>query len=222
MIITSLFSIFDPSLTTFSISWVVILLVLIILPSLFWGGNELSFFFNSLINYFKTEMGYLISSPVKGTHSLIPTLFVTLGLYNFIALFPYWFSVTSHILVTLPFSVTFWIGLLFFGWVRSFTHFLAHLIPVGTPLVLMGFMVVVETVSNFIRPLALTFRLTANMMAGHLLISLIGGALIKLSFSILLFGCVFHSLLTFIELGVSLVQAYVFVTLLLIYLVERM
>ena len=97
---------------------------------------------------------------------------------------------------------------------------MSHLIPTGTPLALISFIVLVEILSNLIRPLALTFRLTANMMAGHLLMSLIGGALISLPFSFMLLGSVVQSLLVFIELGVSIIQAYVFSTLLLLYLSE--
>jgi F-type H+-transporting ATPase subunit a len=81
-------------------------------------------------------------------------------------------------------------------------------------------MVVVEILSNLIRPLALTFRLTANIMAGHLLMSLIGGALINFSFSFIVLGSLVQSLLVFMELGVSLIQSYVFSTLLLLYLSE--
>ncbi len=99
-------------------------------------------------------------------------------------------------------------------------HFLAHLIPVGTPLILMSFIVIVEVLSNLIRPLALTFRLTANIMAGHLLMSLIGGALISLSFSFIVLGSLVQSLLVIIELGVSVIQAYVFSTLLILYISE--
>jgi F-type H+-transporting ATPase subunit a len=84
----------------------------------------------------------------------------------------------------------------------------------------MSFMVLVEVLRNLIRPLALTFRLTANMMAGHLLISLIGGALIRLPFSFMVLGSLVQSLLVFMELGVSVIQAYVFSTLLLLYLSE--
>lgn len=135
-------------------------------------------------------------------------------------MFPFVFSVTSHMLVTLPYSYSFWVGIIIFSWVSSLKHFLAHLIPVGTPLALLSFMVIVEVLSNLIRPLALTFRLTANMMAGHLLMSLIGGALISLSFSFIILGSIIQSLLVVIELGVSIIQAYVFSTLLLLYISE--
>lgn len=81
-------------------------------------------------------------------------------------------------------------------------------------------MVLVELIRNFIRPIALTFRLTANMMAGHLLMSLIGRALINLSFSFMVIGSFVQMLLVVIELGVSLIQSYVFFTLLVLYMRE--
>lgn len=220
MIITNLFSIFDPSLRLFSISWAMCLFVLLILPSLFWSGGSLVSFLFGLLSTVKGEIDYVLKHPVKGCYVFIGSIFITVGLYNFLALFPHIFSVTSHILVTLPFSYSFWSGIIIFRWIRSLKNFLAHLIPVGTPLALMSFMVLVEVLSNLIRPLALTFRLTANIMAGHLLMSLIGGALISLPFSFMLLGSLVQSLLVFMELGVSVIQAYVFSTLLLLYLSE--
>lgn len=220
MIITNLFSIFDPSLSLFSFSWVTRIFVLLILPFGYWLGGLLSSFFIGLFSSVKGEMDYVLKHPVKGCYIFIGSIFVVIALYNFLALFPHIFSVTSHMLVTLPFSFTFWRGIIIFSWVRSLKHFLSHLIPVGTPIALIRFIVLVEILSNLIRPLALTFRLTANMMAGHLLMSLIGGALITLPFRFMLLGSLIQSLLVFIELGVSLIQAYVFSTLLLLYLSE--
>jgi len=220
MIITNLFSIFDPSLSLFSFSWFMCLFVLLLLPRAYWLGGSLFSSLYGVLSTVKKEMDYVLKNPVKGCYVFIGSIFITVGLYNFLALFPHVFSVTSHILVTLPFSYSFWSGIIIFSWISSLKHFLAHLIPVGTPLALISFMVLVEVLRNLIRPLALTFRLTANMMAGHLLISLIGGALIRLPFSFMLLGSLVQSLLVFIELGVSVIQAYVFSTLLLLYLSE--
>jgi len=183
------------------------------------NGSVLSFM-SGLLSSVKKEMDYVLNHPVKGCYVFIGSIFITVGLYNFLALFPHVFSVTSHILVTLPFSYSFWSGIIIFRWISSLKHFLAHLIPVGTPLALMSFIVLVEVLRNLIRPLALTFRLTANMIAGHLLMSLIGGALISLPFTFMVLGSFIQSLLVFMELGVSVIQAYVFSTLLLLYLSE--
>lgn len=220
MIITNLFSIFDPSLRIFSISWITCLFVLLFLPGLYWIRGSMYSFIFSIVSIVKKEIDYVLKHPVKGSYSFIGSIFITIALYNFLALFPFIFSVTSHILVTLPFSYSFWLGIIIFRWVRSLKHFLAHLIPVGTPVALIRFMVLVEILRNFIRPLALTFRLTANIMAGHLLMSLIGGALISLPFRFIVLGSLVQSLLVFMELGVSIIQAYVFSTLLLLYMSE--
>lgn len=217
---TNLFSIFDPSLSLFSFSWFTCLFVVFFLPTFYWMGNSFLYFFSLLVFSVKKEMDYVLKHPIKGCYIFIGSIFLLICVYNFLAIFPFVFSVTSHILVTLPFSYSFWLGIIIFSWVSSLKHFLAHLIPVGTPIMLIRFIVVVEVLSNLIRPLALTFRLTANIMAGHLLISLIGGFLIRLSFSFMTLGSLIQSLLVIIELGVSIIQAYVFSTLLILYISE--
>lgn len=221
MIISNLFSIFDPTISLFSFSWLIILFVVFFLPSFFWAGGTFYFRFYSLYTSIKKEINFVIKAPIKGSYLYVGSIFFTICLYNFLALFPHIFSATSHLLITFPFSFSFWLSIVLFGWFNFIKHFLCHLIPVGTPLALISFIVLVEVLSNFIRPIALTFRLTANIMAGHLLMSLIGGALISLPLTHLLLGGLLQSLLVFIELGVSLIQAYVFSTLLTLYISER-
>lgn len=194
--------------------------MLLLLPSFYWADGFLFSIFYFLLGAVKGEMNYVLRKPVKGCYTFIGSIFFLVVLYNFLALFPHVFSLTSHMLVTLPLSYSFWFGIIIFSWVSSLKHFLSHLIPAGTPMALISFMVIVEVLRNLIRPLALTFRLTANIIAGHLLISLIGGALIGLSFSFMVLGSLVQSLLVFMELGVSVIQAYVFSTLLLLYLSE--
>jgi F-type H+-transporting ATPase subunit a len=112
------------------------------------------------------------------------------------------------------------LGIIIFFWVSSLNNFFSHLIPIGTPIGLIRFIVIVELLRNFIRPVALTFRLTANIMAGHLLMSLIGGFLISLPMGVFLVGSLVQSLLVFIELGVSFIQSYVFSVLIMLYISE--
>lgn len=218
--ITNLFSIFDPSLRMFSSSWVTCLLVLLLLPNFYWTSSVVVSFFGGVFSFSRKEVDCSLPYTVKGSYLMISSIFLIICLFNFLALFPYVFSVTSHILVTLPYSFSFWLGIILFSWFNQVKEFLSHLIPVGTPVALIRFMVLVEIIRNFIRPLALTFRLTANMIAGHLLMSLIGGALISLPFSYMLLGSLLEILLVVIELGVSIIQAYVFSTLLLLYISE--
>ena len=104
------------------------------------------------------------------------------------------------------------------------THALGHLLPEGTPTLLIPILIVIETISLFIRPIALGVRLTANLTAGHLLIQLIATAafqllplipVVALTTTVLLF------LLTLLEVAVAMIQAYVFVLLLSLYLQEN-
>ena len=217
--ITNLFSLFDPTLRVFSSSWMVFL-VLVILPGRYWFRGQLFSFYSYLTGFLKNEVDYVIYTANKGLYILLSSIFLFVVSFNFLALFPFFFSLTSHLSVTLPLAYGLWFGVIIFIWVKSFWHFLAHLVPVGTPLGLISFMSLVELLRNFIRPLALTFRLTANIIAGHLLMSLVGGALVCLSFKVILLGSLVQSLLVLMELGVSVIQAYVFSTLMLLYISE--
>lgn len=220
MIITNLFSIFDPSLSLFSSSWLILFFSLFFLPGLYFVSGFFNSFFNFLFNLLFKEVNYIFPSPKKGYYLFFSTIFLFISSLNFLALFPHIFSATSHLLVTLPISFSLWLGVIVFAWVNFLFSFLLHLVPSATPLPLISFLVLVEFLSNIIRPVALTFRLTANMMAGHLIISLLGGALTGLGFSSLLLGSGVLFFLTFMELGVCLIQAYVFSSLILLYMSE--
>lgn len=104
------------------------------------------------------------------------------------------------------------------------THALGHLLPEGTPGPLIPVLIIIETISLFIRPLALGVRLTANLTAGHLLIQLISTAAFVLLSSIpavALLTSTVLVLLTLLEVAVAIIQAYVFVLLLTLYLQEN-
>ena len=104
------------------------------------------------------------------------------------------------------------------------THALGHLLPEGTPGPLVPLLIIIETVSLFIRPVALGVRLTANLTAGHLLIQLIATgafALIQPMPTVAILTTVVLFLLTLLEVAVALIQTYVFVLLLTLYLQEN-
>jgi len=104
------------------------------------------------------------------------------------------------------------------------THALGHLLPEGTPTPLIPVLIVIETISLFIRPLALGVRLTANLTAGHLLIGLISTAvvvLLPIMPAVATLTAVVLFLLTLLEIAVAMIQAYVFVLLLSLYLQEN-
>lgn len=98
---------------------------------------------------------------------------------------------------------------------------LAHFLPQGTPIALIPILVIIETISLFIQPLALAVRLTANITAGHLLIHLIGSAalaLMSISITTALITFIILVILTILEFAVALIQAYVFTLLVSLYL----
>jgi len=104
--------------------------------------------------------------------------------------------------------------------VNRTNFFLSHLVPTGTPYVLMPFMVIIELIRRIIRPLTLSVRLAANMIAGHILMSLVRSPMASLGG--LVFLSTFFGLLILIvlELAVSVIQSYVFRTLLSLYIIE--
>ncbi|WP_104017781.1 F0F1 ATP synthase subunit A, partial [Roseovarius nitratireducens] len=98
---------------------------------------------------------------------------------------------------------------------------LAHFLPQGTPIPLIPILIIIETISLFIQPIALAVRLTANITAGHLLIHLIGGAtlaLLSINIPTALITFLILTLLTILEFAVALIQAYVFTLLVSLYL----
>lgn len=104
------------------------------------------------------------------------------------------------------------------------TAALGHLLPEGTPVPLIPVLIIIETISLFIRPLALGVRLTANLTAGHLLMQLIATAafvLLPLMPGVAIATAAILFLLTILEVAVAIIQAYVFVLLLSLYLQEN-
>lgn len=156
-----------------------------------------------------------------GIRGLVFLLRIFFGIFvlNFVSLLPFVFTMTAHPSFSFPFAFSCWFRINLYGWVKFLPQMLEHLVPQGTPFALMNFMVLIELVRNLIRPITLSVRLTANMSAGHLLMRLLGGAA-----SSLRVGSIFVSLvgifLTLLELGVSFIQGYVFMTLFRLYVGE--
>uniref|UniRef100_A0A1D1ZBV4 F-ATPase protein 6 n=1 Tax=Anthurium amnicola TaxID=1678845 RepID=A0A1D1ZBV4_9ARAE len=94
---------------------------------------------------------------------------------------------------------------------------LAHLVPSGTPTPLIRFIVLIEIIRNFIRSLTLRIRLIANIISGHLLLTLIGNIIEKIGILILLILILIQGILRSLELGVAFIQSYVFSILITLY-----
>lgn len=139
---------------------------------------------------------------------------------NFLGLLPYIFTRSRHLRFTLSLALPFWGGCILWSRVFQYKNILVHLVPVGTPAALIPVMVIIETIRNMIRPGALAVRLAANIVAGHLLLSLLGGQGASMGLPLLrglLLGLV---LLIVLECAVACIQAYVFTILSTLYLNE--
>nr|NP_976156.1 ATP synthase F0 subunit 6 [Gomphiocephalus hodgsoni]AAO43662.1 ATPase 6 [Gomphiocephalus hodgsoni] len=217
---TNLFSSFDPSSSTpLLYNWLGLFVLMMLITRMSWLiPNRLNYLFvmitNTLHKEFKTLLG---SSAHLGSTLFFLSLFILIVFNNFFGLFPYIFTSTSHLVMTLSLAAPIWLSFMLFGWVKNTNHMFAHLVPQSTPGVLMPFMVLIESISNMIRPGTLAVRLTANMIAGHLLMTLLGNqtaSVPAILIGILLFVQV---LLLLLESAVSIIQAYVFSVLATLY-----
>merc|ERR1719400_2321837 len=107
-----------------------------------------------------------------------------------------------------------------FSIIFQYNSLLAHLVPLGTPSFLIPIIVIIETVRNIIRPITVSIRLAANIVAGHLLLTLLGSQGPSLSINIITILIVRLVLLLCLELAVACIQAYVFTILRSLYLNE--
>nr|YP_009487337.1 ATP synthase F0 subunit 6 [Echimys saturnus]AWB97156.1 ATP synthase F0 subunit 6 [Echimys saturnus] len=149
------------------------------------------------------------------------TLILFIGTTNLLGLLPHSFTPTTQLSMNLGMAIPLWAGTVLLGFRHKTKSSLAHFLPQGTPIVLIPMLVVIETISLFIQPMALAVRLTANITAGHLLMHLIGGAtsaLFSISTPAALTTFLILLLLTMLEFAVALIQAYVFTLLVSLYL----
>nr|WOR80645.1 ATP synthase F0 subunit 6 [Luciola sp.] len=210
---TNLFSSFDPSTSmNLALNWTSILLGFLILPSMYWIiPSRINYLWIKICVTLSNEFKVILKIKTMKSSSLIfVSLFSLILFNNFLSLFPYIFSSTSHLVLTLTLSLPLWLSFMIYGWLNNTIHMLAHLVPQGTPPVLMPFMVCIETISNIIRPGTLAIRLTANMIAGHLLLTLMGSTGNKLSLIMINTLIIAQLLLLLLESAVAVIQSYVF------------
>nr|QTH79125.1 ATP synthase F0 subunit 6 [Hemathlophorus sp.] len=215
----NLFSIFDPMSSTLnlSINWMSTMLGLIFIPQIYW---MISPRINALMNFFIStihqELKILLGKN-NGSTMIFISLFMLIFFNNFLGLFPYIFTSTSHLTLTLTLALPLWLSFMIFGWINNTNHMFAHLVPQNTPFILMPFMVMIETISNLIRTITLSVRLTANMIAGHLLMTLLSSTGTSLSVYFIFILILIQFMLLTLEAAVSIIQSYVFMVLSALY-----
>jgi F-type H+-transporting ATPase subunit a len=154
------------------------------------------------------------------------TLFTFIFFSNFLGLLPYSFTVTSHIIVTFAMAICVFALVLVVGFWTHGLHFFSLFVPAGAPIWLLPLIVPIEIISFLTRPISLSVRLAANMLAGHTMLKVFagfivtmlsaGGILAVFSIAPLIAGV----LVTALEVLVAAIQAWVFALLTCIYLNE--
>lgn len=209
---SNLFSIFDPIVLSLPLNWLSALTLFLIFPRLFWlAKNQLFTTFLTLFRFLYGELHAVMGLFMTPGGTLIcVSFFGFILLNNFLGLFPYIFTASSHLTLTVTLALPLWIGHMTMAWLSTPLAILAHLVPNGTPYVLTPFIVLIEITRRLIRPLTLSVRLAANIVAGHLLLTLLSN---QATSPLMAITCLVLSalvLLSILESAVALIQAYVF------------
>nr|USL47894.1 ATP synthase F0 subunit 6 [Microdous chalmersi]WLE72314.1 ATP synthase F0 subunit 6 [Microdous chalmersi]WLE72327.1 ATP synthase F0 subunit 6 [Microdous chalmersi]WLE72340.1 ATP synthase F0 subunit 6 [Microdous chalmersi]WLE72353.1 ATP synthase F0 subunit 6 [Microdous chalmersi] len=182
----------------------------------------------TLQSWFINRFTYQLFMPLnQGGHKwavILTSLMLFLISLNMLGLLPYTFTPTTQLSMNMGLAMPLWLATVLIGLRNQPTIALGHLLPEGTPTPLIPVLIIIETISLFIRPIALGVRLTANLTAGHLLIQLIATAafvLLPLMPTVAVLTGTLLFLLTILEIAVAMIQAYVFVLLLSLYLQEN-
>nr|YP_009987535.1 ATP synthase F0 subunit 6 [Epeurysa nawaii]QBZ37995.1 ATP synthase F0 subunit 6 [Epeurysa nawaii]QBZ38008.1 ATP synthase F0 subunit 6 [Epeurysa nawaii] len=211
---TNLFSSFDPSTTLFfQLNWMTMICTMLIIPNKFWLKESRNSVLKKILNNkIYQEMKFIY--PNEQILMMLKSTFMLILILNLMGLIPYVFTPTSHLSISISLALPMWLTLMFYSWTNSTNLMFAHLLPMNTPMLIAPFMIVVESLSNLIRPISLSVRLSANMIAGHLLMTLLGNINQINTVTLILMIQMF---LMMFEIAVSLIQAYVFSILMTMY-----
>nr|YP_010148387.1 ATP synthase F0 subunit 6 [Thayeria boehlkei]QQV68811.1 ATP synthase F0 subunit 6 [Thayeria boehlkei] len=194
-------------------------------PTNRWLNNRLITLQGQFFNRFTQQIFLPLNQNGHKWALILTSLMVFLLSINLLGLLPYTFTPTTQLSLNMGLAVPFWLATVIIGMRNQPTVALGHLLPEGTPTLLIPPLIIIETISLFIRPLALGVRLTANLTAGHLLIQLIATAisvLLSTMTMVAVLTMVILFLLTILEVAVAMIQAYVYVLLVSLYLQENM
>nr|QPN50260.1 ATP synthase F0 subunit 6 [Lycorma delicatula]QPN50325.1 ATP synthase F0 subunit 6 [Lycorma delicatula]QPN50663.1 ATP synthase F0 subunit 6 [Lycorma delicatula]QPN50676.1 ATP synthase F0 subunit 6 [Lycorma delicatula]QPN50689.1 ATP synthase F0 subunit 6 [Lycorma delicatula] len=210
---TSLFSTFDPMTKLLQSNWIIMMMTTVILPKWYWTKKSrmnmmMKMMEKKLMNEFK------LMTHQKEILIMVMSIFMFIMISNMMGLIPYVFTSTSHLVVSMSIALPSWIMITIYSWKNFTNEMFKHMLPKGTPSAISPMMIMIETTGNLIRPISLAVRLTANMIAGHLLMTLLGNTS---SIKTLVFIMPIQMTLTAFETAISMIQAYVFATLVTLY-----
>nr|ALJ93705.1 ATP synthase FO subunit 6 [Telenomus dignus] len=197
----SIFNIFDPSTNnSFALNWMSTMFPILFLSMNFWFiPSRWNNLWNFLFKFLNNELNVILQKKIYKINFI--SMFSMIMMINLMGLFSFIFTSSSHMSMNLSLSLPMWLSFMIIGWMFNTNHMLAHQVPQGTPNILMPFMVMIEFISNIIRPGTLSIRLTANMIAGHLLLTLISNNGNKLMFIFAMSLIIIQTLLMMLELS---------------------
>lgn len=150
------------------------------------------------------------------------TLFMFILMANMLGMVPYSFTTTSHIIVTFSLALVVFVGATAVGFIKHGAGFLKHFVPAGVPAILLPVLVVIEVISYFTRPISLSVRLFANMMAGHTMLKVFAYFVVGMGVVGGWMPFAFMLAVTALEVLIAFLQAYVFAVLTCIYLSDAL
>jgi len=215
--ITRLFSTFDPSSTIFKTTWLIGFLILILFTH---KTQKNSQSFRKAVLIISSKLNEDLKSSRKNQNKSLNWTIVSTALIitvvNLSSIYPQNFTLSSQISVIFPLSLSIWLRINMIGLFKKPAIILRHMVPQRTPIPLINFIVIIELTRNLIRPITLSVRLMANIVAGHLLIILLRNLILYIK----IWGATLIPVvitLVLLELSVSFIQRYVFVTLVKLY-----
>uniref|UniRef100_UPI0030DF8810 ATP synthase subunit 6 n=1 Tax=Megalurothrips distalis TaxID=1030663 RepID=UPI0030DF8810 len=218
----SLFISFDPksSIKIFisELNWSIMFIFLLIFIFSFWSKpTRVSVIKTNLVNSLSQQFEIGLKTKKDSSKIMFTSLFLFIVTCNLMGMIPNLFTSSSHLTFNLMMSIPMWTGFFIYGWVKYSNKMFEHLVPNGTPDALISFMVLIELISTTIRPLTLSIRLMANMVSGHLLLTLMGSSMESSNTFMVGLLTLIQSMLSSLEMSVAIIQAYVFCMLLTLY-----
>ncbi len=180
--------------------------------------NKVQLIAEMFYNFIAKMISDTAGSKARPYFPFIFSLFMFVLVCNMIGMLPYSFTVTSHIIITLIMAMFIFIAVTVIGFIKHGFKYLSLFVPKGVPIVLLPLITVIEIISYLSRPVSLSVRLFANMMAGHTMLKVFGGFVVSLGILGGWLPLSFSVALTGLEILVAFLQAYVFAILTCIYL----
>uniref|UniRef100_A0AAU6PCN0 ATP synthase subunit a n=1 Tax=Euseius sacchari TaxID=3061191 RepID=A0AAU6PCN0_9ACAR len=216
----NLFIMFDPTTNFMSLNWMSLFLPLIFIKKCYFNSqNRISHIMENINFLILKDLKMNLKKKHYKIMMMLIIMFNMIWMMNMLSLLPFIFTPTSHMSLTLILSLPLWISLTSKMLFMNTSQFFCHLVPLSTPLMLTPFMVIIETISSVIRPLTLMIRLTANMIAGHILMHLLS-ELLNMNLIFFVPTSLVMNILYVLEMSVSMIQGYVFTILMSLYIEE--